>query len=355
LEEAAELSQSAALNLEMIGKRQAAKLLIPTAVTTGEQVQLRYRGYTTGLIPLIDILDFDNNPIVQAVPMAEISGKPGLYEYVINEIDSDIYVPETSFTVIVTESSTGSVESGAVFIETAAGQLLMPETVLMGDKLVIRYRGREDWKPRINVYDFEDNPIVAGAKMTKSEEQNDVFEYTIQTVLAKDFPPGKPARVVVEEAVTAAVSTGTFIVESSTLTTLEGLVAASSGTKGLVVETLEAIQAVEGTLATGGDINMALSGLRERLDRIPRLIEEGNAKSPIVDAVNEISRQFTNFAGDEGMDFGTLLEKGLEESATVTEIRTKTDEVQGATEVMQKVIEQKLGGEDAPVVHGFFH
>jgi len=87
----------------------------------------------------------------------------------------------------------------------------------------------------------------------------------------------------------------------------------------------------------------------------PEIIEEEVATSPVASAVNEISEQFSAFAGEEGYDFSTLLEKGLSESATVSEIREKTDEVQGATEVMQKVIEQSFGGEDAPVVHSFFH
>ena len=46
---------------------------------------------------------------------------------------------------------------------------------------------------------------------------------------------------------------------------------------------------------------------------------------------------------------------GLSESPTVADIRSATDKVQGATEVIQKVIEKKLGGDDEPVVHSFFH
>ncbi|MCK5180028.1 MAG: hypothetical protein KAR32_10900, partial [Candidatus Omnitrophica bacterium] len=95
--------------------------------------------------------------------------------------------------------------------------------------------------------------------------------------------------------------------------------------------------------------------IKLKINRIPRKIAEEGITDPIVRAVDEIRDQFSQFAGDEGYDFGTLFEMGLEESPTMNGIRTTTDKVQGATEVMQKVIEQKLGGEDAPVVHSFFH
>jgi hypothetical protein len=45
------------------------------------------------------------------------------------------------------------------------------------------------------------------------------------------------------------------------------------------------------------------------------------------------------------------VEKGLDKSETVKDIRKKTDAVQGTTEVMQKIMENKLGGIDEPVVH----
>jgi hypothetical protein len=355
LEDAALLSQDAAQDLQDIAKRQAARLLLPPSVVTGEPALLRYRGYTGGLIPLIDILDFDGNPIIQAVPMAELPDKPGLYEYAIAEVDSGTFQPETNLTIIVTESTTGSVESGSVFVQTAAGNLLMPRTVLLGDKVIIRFRGRKDWKPKITIKDFEDKVIVDQVAMTKSEDTEGVFEYVINEIRAEEYDAGKPATVTVTEETTAAIEEGTFLVESTSLSTLEGLVASGSGVKAVAVEVLDAIKAVEGTLATGGDISMALENLKVKLDRMPKLIEEGMASSPVASAVNEISEQFRTFAGEEGYDFTTLLEKGLSESSTISDIRKKTDEVQGATEVMQKVIEQKLGGEDAPVVHSFFH
>ena len=355
LEIAAERSELAAATLEKIAKSQAAKLLIPQSVITGEPVKLRYRGYSSGLIPLIVILDFENVPIVETTPMSEVEDKEALYEYVIDEIDSAIYEPGTSFTVIVTEDTTGSVESGAVYIETAGGQLLMPRTVLIGDKVIIQFRGREDWKPVISIVNFENEKIIDEAKMGKVKDIPGMFEYQIDSVQPDMYVPGKPVTVTVVEPTTATVESGTFIVESTSLTSLEGLVASGSGVKDVAQDALDAINAVRGTLATGGDVSMALERIKLKINRLPRKIAEAGITDPIVRAVDDIRTQFIQFTGDEGYDFTTLFEMGLEASPTVNGIRRTTDKVQGATEVMQKVIEQKLGGQDAPVVHSFFN
>ncbi|MCK5178766.1 MAG: hypothetical protein KAR32_04490, partial [Candidatus Omnitrophica bacterium] len=95
--------------------------------------------------------------------------------------------------------------------------------------------------------------------------------------------------------------------------------------------------------------------IKLKINRLPRKIAEEGITDPIVRAVDDIRTQFIQFTGDEGYDFSTLFEMGLESSPTVNGIRRTTNKIQGATEVMQRVIEQKLGGEDAPVVHSFFH
>jgi hypothetical protein len=352
---AAEISKEAALDLQEIGRRQAASLLIPASVVTGESVQLRYRGYTEGLIPLIDILDDQNKAIFQATPMKPLPDKPAIYEFIIDTVDAKIYKPGTLFTVIVTESSTGSIESGAVFVEKAVGQLLIPGTVLLGDKLDIRYRGRPDWKPLIKVIDFENEVIIDDEQMQKVKDETDLFEYKIAELSREKYTPGKPITITVTEKTTDASATGTILIESTSLSSLEGLVAAGSGQKSIIQDTLDAINVVKGNLATGGDIGMALEEIRRRMRDLPKELADEQITTPIIAAVDEMREQFMSFAGDEGYDFKTLLETGLEESATIIDIRKSTDEVQGAAEVMQRIMEQKLGGEDAPIVHSFFH
>jgi len=132
-------------------------------------------------------------------------------------------------------------------------------------------------------------------------------------------------------------------------------VAAGAGQKSIIQDTLDAIKSVSGALATGGDISVALEAIRLQLREIPKEIAHESITVPIINAVDEIRDEFIQFTGDEGYDFKTLLETGLDESATIADIRKTTDAVQGTTEVMQKIVEQQLGGEDAPVVHSFFH
>ena len=64
----------------------------------------------------------------------------------------------------------------------------------------------------------------------------------------------EPVTVTVIEPTTATVESGTFIVEATTLTSLEGLVASGASTKNVAQEALDAINSVKGTLATGGDV-----------------------------------------------------------------------------------------------------
>jgi len=355
LETAADISKEAAEDLQAIGRRQAASLLIPQSVITGEDAILRYRGYSSGLIPLIDVLDGENNPVLQATPMTALADNPSIYEIILPSIDAAVFEPGTSFTVIVTESTTGSIESGAVFVEKAVGQLLMPGTVLLGDKLNIRFRGRPDWKPLIKIIDFENEVIIDNEKMDEVKNEPGLFEYTISELSREVYEPGKPITVTILEKDTAATETGTILVESTSLSSLEGLVAAGSGQKSIIKDTLDAINIVKGNLATGGDIGMALEEIRRRMRDLPKELADEAITIPIISAVDEMRDQFMSFAGDEGYDFKTLLETGLEDSATISDIRNATDEVQGATEVMQKIVEQKLGGEDAPIVHSFFH
>ncbi|MFC1709566.1 hypothetical protein ACFL2J_05900 [Candidatus Omnitrophota bacterium] len=356
LDAAAGVSQVAASDLQSIARRQSAKLLIPQAVVTGEPAKMRYRGYSTGLSPLIDILDFENSPIITAQPMIEIPGKPGLYEYEIAKIDADIYVPGVPFTVIVTDNFTGNVESGAVFVETALGQLLLPGTVLSGDKVILRFRGKGGWKPEITIVDYEGTTIVETTPMEelKGKEKEGYFSYTITKITGDEYVPGKPVTVTVHEPTTDTTESGTFMVESTSLSSLEGLVASGAGAKQVAQDALDSINAVRGSLATGGDVGMTLENIKYKLGRIPKEIASEGITAPIVNKVNEIKEQFIQFVGEEGYDFSTLLETGLVESVTVGDIRTTTDKISGASDLIGEIIEREFGGSDKPVIQLLF-
>jgi hypothetical protein len=351
LEEAALLSQLASEDLQNIAKRQASRLLLPQAVVTGEPTMIRFRGYSEGLTPLMDILDFNGEAIMQAVPMMPISGKPGMYEYLITEVDAATYEPGAPVTVIVTESFTGAVESGTMFIDVAMGELLLPSTVLVGDKVIMRFRGKGDWKPTITILDYESNMIVNEAKMTPVVGKPGLFEYNIPEVRADQYVPGKPVTVTVNEPTTATMASGSFLVESTSLTTIEGLVSSGVGVKGIAKDALDAIKAVQLAMESGGDVGNALQNIQYKIAGLPKEIaKEGGITAPIVAAVNQMKEQFVDFAGGEGYDFNTLLQKGLSESSDINEIRGTTDRISGASQVMQAIIETKFGGTDEPVV-----
>ena len=72
---------------------------------------------------------------------------------------------------------------------------------------------------------------------------------------------------------------------------------------------------MSGALATGGDISVALEEIRLQLAEIPKAIANEAITVPIISAVDEMRNEFMNFAGEEGYDFSTLLETGLEGSS----------------------------------------
>jgi len=352
LEEAAAISEAASLDLQNIAKRQSARLLIPQTVITGEPAKIRYRAYSPDSIPLLDLINFENAPIVLSQPMSGVPNNPGLFEYEIEEVTSDIFEPGSPFTVIVKDDLTNGVESGAIYVEAAAGKLLLPNTVLMGDRVILRFRGRGGWKPVISMLNFEGKEIVKDAKMTPlaGKEKQGYFEYVIPSIAGDLYAPGKPVTVTVMEPTTATLESGTFMVETTSLSSLEGLVASGAGAKSVAQDALDAIIAVQGSLTTGGDVGSALENIKYKLNRIPKEIAEEGITAPIVNKVNEIKDQFAQFAGEEGYDFSTLLEQGLSESATVGEIRTTTDRINGASDVMSEIIQRKLGGTDEAFV-----
>jgi len=72
-------------------------------------------------------------------------------------------------------------------------------------------------------------------------------------------------------------------------------------------------------------------------------------------AINSVAEQIKTLAGDNmGHDFSQIVGQALSENASLKDIRRKSDQVQGATEVMQLIMERKLGGMDDPVVHAVF-
>ncbi|MGH2667564.1 MAG: hypothetical protein ACRDH5_00310, partial [bacterium] len=287
----------------------------------------------------------------------------------------DQFSGQVSSSIISLESAASKSQASATKLEDAAakgqaaalelekvgkrysGRLLVPTAVLLGEAVTLRYRAGEKLSPLIDISTADrEGRILAIAKaqpMAESTTQPGLYEYKIAVNRANNFIAGKPFTVLVQESTTGNLEAGSVFVESTTLGSLEGLVAADTGAKRIAQETLDTIKAIQGVLSYDGDVGRSLENLKGKLDRLPKAIaEEGNSvQGQIKSTINQVAEQIKILAGDEGYDFSELVKKGLEESPTIGQIREKTDEVQGATEVMQVLMEHKLGGLNDPVVH----
>ena len=198
--------------------------------------------------------------------------------------------------------------------------------------------------------------IRQAVPMVESGDDPGLYEYEIDVTADNRFISGKAFTAFVQVAETGNLEAGSVFVQSTSLDSIEGLLAADSGAKKLAQETLDALKGIQGVLSYDGDVGRALELLKVKMDRLPKAIaQEGTSQQgQIKSAVSQIAEQIKSLAGDEGYDLSELVQKGLEESSTITDIRQSTDEVEGATEVMQMIMERKMGGVDDPIVHVTF-
>ncbi|MBI3322570.1 MAG: hypothetical protein HYZ94_02700 [Candidatus Omnitrophica bacterium] len=250
-----------------------------------------------------------------------------------------------------------------------AGRLLLPPGALIGETIVLRYRGGAGLFPLVTVRaekNGTESEVVKNGAMKESTEKPGLYEYSMKVDI-NSFEPGKTANVFVQTEVMKDLTTGApvFNLESGalaiigvTLDTLQGLIASQGGQKALVQETLSAVQAIKGNLATGGDIGRSLSLLSERLNRLPKEItgsqDAGNRQ--VQNTLKETAQFIRTLAGEQtGVSLSQMMsdsvQKGLDEAPTVQKMRKAVDQVKNATELTQILMEKKLGGVDEPVVH----
>jgi hypothetical protein len=136
---------------------------------------------------------------------------------------------------------------------------------------------------------------------------------------------------------------------------LEGLVAGQSGTKAVVQDTFDAVRALQAEVGVGGHMSEALTNLNQKVDELPKTVAKEGATQQMRNALNDVAQQIKTLAGDNmGYDMSQIVGKALEENSSLRDVRKKADEVQGTTELMQILLERKLGGVDAPVVEAFY-
>jgi len=229
-------------------------------------------------------------------------------------------------------------------------------TAKAGEKVNIQLVGAEKWTPMISL-SFLGANLAGPSAMTRKSTDGKIttFEYEVPKNISEIVPVGASVTVVVTEPLTGFFDQSTFNFTATSLDDLAGQIASQAGGTQAAKDAFRAIQDVKGSLATGGDVGKSLEVLKQKVERIPRAIAESSGNVKMRESINDVAEQLNTLAGDQGYDFSQLMqigvEKGLEKSESIKDIRKKTDTVQGATEVMQMIMENKLGGIDEPVVH----
>jgi hypothetical protein len=249
-----------------------------------------------------------------------------------------------------------------------AGKLVMPASVLVGSQNIsIIYLGpRENLIPMLSI-SYRDKStgkevvIEQDVPMSSEPLQPDTYSYVIKKVEAPPYPAGGVVTVrvlakdvyvnpLIPDKTFDSFVFGSFVVETTTLSTLEGLVAGQSGVKAVAQDTFDAVRALQAEVGVGGHMSEALTNLNTKVDALPKAVSKEGATSQMKNAINEIATQIKSLAGDSmGYDMGQIVGKALDDSSSLKDIRKKADEVQGTTELMQILLESKMGGVDAPV------
>jgi hypothetical protein len=239
-----------------------------------------------------------------------------------------------------------------IFVKRPEGRLIMRQVVKAGDKVTIQLVGGEKWSPFITLTSVG-KELGPASPMTKvaSDGKVTTFEYLVPQSISQVVPVGTAVTALVTEKLTGFSDQGTFVFSSVSLDDLAGQIAAAGGSKSLAQDTLSMVKRIQSDLNTDGHISRNLEFLKQKIDRIPKAVAEEGGTVQMRKAVNEVADTIKQLAGSEGYDFSQLVKKGIEEAPSLKDVRQKTDEIQGAAEVMQILMERKFGGVDEPVVH----
>ncbi|MFH1800513.1 MAG: hypothetical protein ABH891_06685 [Candidatus Omnitrophota bacterium] len=273
------------------------------------------------------------------------------------------------------QSFTASVQSSLVALEAGARQSLAageqlkataerfswktsatPNPALTNDTVVIQAQGLPGLHPVLSVYNYENKQIIASGAMDESKENpgNYYFSFKPDPGL---FQAGKAYTFVVSEDTTGGLVGGSGFIESTSLTTIAGLVASAPGAETAAKKALDAIKGIEAAMTKGGDIAGVKDGLLALKDivvELPNQIKElakgDTGIKDVTQVVNSISSQLTSLAGTEGYDFSQLMSKAISEAPSVKDLRRKSDAIMTGVDIVQKTIEAKLGGSDEPII-----
>jgi hypothetical protein len=194
-----------------------------------------------------------------------------------------------------------------------SGELILPTSVLVGDTVEIRYRISTQLMPLMDIIAYDGTILRKNQPLIESGTTAGLYGYDL-VVDATMFKAGKAFTVMVSESTTGNLQAGSVMVEATSLTSIEGLASGIPQLKSVTDKALDAIQNVEGTLATGGDVGMALTSLQESLAEIPQLLEESGPDDKMIGTINTIAERLQSLAGDQGFDISAMVESALSSS-----------------------------------------
>jgi len=240
-----------------------------------------------------------------------------------------------------------------------AGRVLVPDVAILGEPLRIRFRGPENnLAPVVDILDHENNVVFVAQPMKAVPNREGLYEYIIQNINQNQFTPGQAMSVIVSEPVTGNISADSIFVESASLTTLSGLIAAQSGNKGKqeLTEIQSLLLGITSMLGEEGDMNKSLDVLKDEIERLPDSIAEQEDLLETRMKIENITSMLATLSGGQGdIDLSMLIqmgiEEGIEESTSIRSLRSQAFSIEETVDEVQKTLEEELNEEDEPVVH----
>jgi hypothetical protein len=158
----------------------------------------------------------------------------------------------------------------------------------------------------------------------------------------------------VEENTTGNFEAGSVFIESTTLSEVQGLVAANMGQNSTLKEISEKIKGVTDMMSEKGYVGQMLQALKKDVNELPATLKKDKTSSKMQAQMSEVMEQITTLAGDKGLSLGELMDisvaEGLEQAPSLREMRKRSDKMQGAIEIVQETIERELVGDETPIV-----
>jgi outer membrane murein-binding lipoprotein Lpp len=279
-------------SIEDLKETGSAKILNrPTTIKRGETISIQFQT-ESGLSPTLNLYDPDSKQLVTDAVMTEI-GTTGIYKY---ELEIDGSLPLGDYTILVTESERGDLDSmGLTVAETDLASIGSEVTDLTED---------------ISGIGTDVSSIATGVTDLKADIES-VQEAAIgaQSQATRAASAASAARKIIEE------------VRDKLKEQAEG------GAASPVVELMAQLQT-------------ALQSIREAALAPQRAVETG--LSSLDGSIKEISELLKAVSSENGVNLDTMYESLDETSSDVTEIKDKVERLKVMLELNKEIAEKVL-------------